>query len=242
MKYQCNASFHQERESVLPRQQSSSNSTVLTLTLNNLAKLNKTRGNTRFIFELYSLTAHQSESTTCVKAEKYIDDEFTPAVFKTIIVNSTGTGGTAYSAWKPVAYIDKKRSLEEQVPSYAYYRNSHHFISSHCDSLPYSPYHPSSFSIAYHLEKYKFLSYGMNISFGRQKDGWYDGKEAKRYLSWSAVVGYGRPLSDHFSPVVLIIIIVGFGAPLLLIFVTVVYIIVKRFKAKKAASSYGIIN
>lgn len=158
---------------------------MLTLTLNNLTKLNKTRGNTRFIFELYSLTANQNElSTTCVKAEKYIDDEFTPAVFKTIIVNSTGTGGTAYSAWKPVAYIDKKRSLEEQVPSYAYYRNSHHFISSHCDSLPYSPYHPSSFSIAYHLKGYKFLSYGMNISFGQQKDGWYDGKEAKRYLSW----------------------------------------------------------
>ena len=158
---------------------------MFTLTLNNLTKLtsNKT-GHTRFIFELYSLTARKSESTTCVKADKSIDDEFTPAVFKTIVVNNTGRGGTAYSTWKPVAYVGEKRSLEKQVPSYAYYRNVHHFISQHCDPLPYSSFPHSSFSIAYHLENYEFLPYGMNISFGQQKDGWYDGRESSHYLSW----------------------------------------------------------
>lgn len=58
----------------------------------------------------------------------------------------------------------------------------------------------------------------------------------------SAMVGYGRPGYDSFSTVVLIIIFVGFGAPMLLIVVSIVYIIVKRIKAKKTTTSYGMIN
>lgn len=167
---------------MLPRQQFSSNSTIFTLTLDHLKMLNKT-GNTRFIFELFSFTADQS--TTCVKADRYIDDEFTPAVFKTIVVNSTGpSGSTSYSAWKPVAYVDKKRSLDHQVPSHAYYRNTHRFISEHCSPLPFSSFRRSSLSIAYSLTDVHLLSYGMNISFGQQKDGWYDGSDSSHYLSW----------------------------------------------------------
>ena len=156
---------------------------MFTLNLDKLKKLNKT-GNTRFIFELHSFTAGNIESTTCVKADKSIDDEFTPAVFKTIVVNSTGSGQTSYSAWKPVAYVDKKRSLENQVPSHAYYKNEHHFISHDCKSLPPYPSYRPLFSIVYSLKGTRLLSYGLNISFGQQKDGWYDGRESKRFLSW----------------------------------------------------------
>lgn len=173
---QCNASASQGKESVLPHQKFTSNSTVFTLTLDHLKSHEK---HTRYIFELVSFSI--DEVSTCVTAKRSLDDEYTPAVFKTIVVNSTGLPGASYSAWKPVAYIDKTRSLEHQVPSYAYYENEHQYIKTQsCSSLP-----PSSskqfHSIVHHLKGISFTSYGMNISFGRKKDGWY---EAKRYLSW----------------------------------------------------------
>ena len=56
------------------------------------------------------------------------------------------------------------------------------------------------------------------------------------------MVGYGRPGYDSFSTVVLVIIFVGFGAPMLLIVISIVYIIVKKIKAKKTTTSYGMIN
>ena len=58
----------------------------------------------------------------------------------------------------------------------------------------------------------------------------------------SAVVGYGTPLPERLSTGVLIIIIVGFGTPILLIILAVVYVIARKLRVKKAASSYSIIN
>ena len=168
---------------MLPKQQFSSNSTVFTLTFEGLKRFNKT-GNTRFIFELYSLTADQTQSTTCLKAERSFDDEYTPAVFKTIVVNSTGVSGMSYSAWKPVAYVNKMRSLDYQVPSYQYYGNEHHFIGKQCRALSPSSFQQCNFSVAYNLGAVSFLSYRMNVSFGQQKDGWYDGSDGSHYLSW----------------------------------------------------------
>ena len=144
-----------------------------------MKRLNKT-GNTRFIFELSSFTADPTQSTTCIKADKFFDDEYTPAVFKTIVVNSTGVSGMSFSAWKPVAYINKMRSLDHQVPSYQYIGNKQHFIGKQCLPLSPSSVARPSFSIAYKLGV-SLLSYGMNVSFGQQKDGWYDGSH---YLSW----------------------------------------------------------
>lgn len=180
---QCNASASQERESVLPHQQFTSNSTVFTLTLDRLTKLKqKAPGHTRFIFELVSFAVDQS--TTCVAAQKSLDDEHTPAVFKTIVINSTGISGMSYSAWKPVAYLKESRSLSNQVPSFSYYGNKHQFINQNCHSLPSSSSTQDFVSIVQHLKDAHFTTYRMNISFGQQKDGWYDGREGSKYLSW----------------------------------------------------------
>lgn len=56
------------------------------------------------------------------------------------------------------------------------------------------------------------------------------------------MVGYGKPEYDSFSMVVWIIIFVGFGAPMLLIVISIVYIIVKKIKAKKTTTTDGMIN
>lgn len=56
------------------------------------------------------------------------------------------------------------------------------------------------------------------------------------------MVGYGRPEYDFFSTLVWIVIFVGFGAPMLLIVISIVYIIVKKIKAKQTTTSYGMIN
>ena len=185
LSFQCNASFSSGRESSLPRQQFSSNTTIFTLTLIGLHTNVSDSRHTRFIFELSSFEA--DHSTTCVKADRSFDDEYTPAVFKTVVVNSTGSGGgVSYSAWKPVAYTSKTRSLDCQIPSYQYYNNMHHFIQEKCQPLPidssvFRPFH----TIAYNLkEPSHWISYGINISFGKPKDGWYDGREGSRYLSW----------------------------------------------------------
>lgn len=175
---QCNASAGQGRESVLPHQKFTSNSTVFTLTLDHLTP-NKTGKNTRFIFEIVSFTV--DKTSTCIKAQKSLDDEHTPAVFKTIVINSTGVGGMSYSAWKPVAYTKVTRSLDNQVPSWAYYENEQQYIKQHCAPLPSSSSKPAFVSIAMHLDNVAFISQGMNISFGQKKDGWY---EASHYLSW----------------------------------------------------------
>lgn len=119
-----------------------------------------------------------------MKADRSFDDEYTPAVFKTVVVNSTGSSGASYSAWKPVAYLKEERSLDCQVPSYQYYNNKHHFIEDECQGLPIdSSARRPFYSIAYKLDK-RFVSYGMNISFGKPKDGWYDGRMGSHYLSW----------------------------------------------------------
>lgn len=163
---------------MLPQQQFSSNSTIFTLTLDHLTKLNATTRHTRFIFELFSFIAANHSYPSCVEAHRFFDDEYTPAVFKTIVVNNTGM---SYCAWKPVAYVDKKRSLDNQVPSYQYYQNQHHFLKEQCENL--SSVLLLSHGIVNKLDE-KLVSYGMNISFGQQKDGWYDGMEGSKYLSW----------------------------------------------------------
>ena len=173
---QCNASASQGTESVLPHQKFTSNSTVFTLTLDGLKHQEKY---TRFIFELVSFSI--DKVSTCITAEQTLDDEYTPAVFKTIVVNSTGFTGMSYSAWKPVAYIKKTRSLDHQVPSWAYYENKYQSIKTQsCSSLPSSS-SKQFHSIVHHLKGITFTSHGMNISFGQKKDGWY---EASSYLSW----------------------------------------------------------
>lgn len=172
---QCNASASQGTESVLPHQKFTSNSTVFTLTLDHL----NYEKYTRFVFELVSFSI--DKVSTCITAKRSLDDEHTPAVFKTIVVNSTGFTGTSYSAWKPVAYIDKTRSLDHQVPSWAYYGNEHEYVKTQgCSSLPSSS-SKQFHSIVHHLHRITFTSHGMNISFGQKKDGWY---KASRYLSW----------------------------------------------------------
>ena len=178
---QCNASAIKDRESILPHQQFSSNSTVFTLTLHKLTNLQH-KGHTRFIFELVSFS--EDDSSTCVTAQKSLDDEHTPAVFKTIVINSTLGSHSSYSAWKPVAYLKESRKLSNQVPSFSYFGNQHQFINNkQCQTLPSSSSTEDFISIVSHL-KGNFISSQMNISFGQQKDGWYDGPEGSRYLTW----------------------------------------------------------
>lgn len=56
------------------------------------------------------------------------------------------------------------------------------------------------------------------------------------------MVAYGTPIPEKLSLVVWVIIIVGFGIPMLLIIVSVVFVITRKLRAKKATSSYSIIN
>uniref|UniRef100_A0A8D2JC48 Glycosylated lysosomal membrane protein n=1 Tax=Varanus komodoensis TaxID=61221 RepID=A0A8D2JC48_VARKO len=56
----------------------------------------------------------------------------------------------------------------------------------------------------------------VNISFGSEDDEAY---QEKGYLSWSALIGFGEPPMDSFSPLVIAILAVALGAPVVLLVV-----------------------
>ena len=169
---------------ILPAELYTSNSSRFTITLSNLKELNTSKSKeTRLGLELFSITAYSNRGSTCLTAEKSIDDEFTPAVFKTVIVNNTDHGGIgSYIAWKPVAYTEAHRRLDVQVPSYEYLAN-HHFVSEQtsCKAITTLPYSPHFQSIAFAVQGRHMIAYGVNVSFGMTKDGWY---QNDNYLSW----------------------------------------------------------
>ncbi|XP_009876847.1 PREDICTED: lysosomal protein NCU-G1, partial [Apaloderma vittatum] len=76
----------------------------------------------------------------------------------------------------------------------------------------------------------------VNISFGGE-----DGKvyQEKRYLSWSALLGFGQPPRDTFSPLVISIMAVALGTPMVMLLVGSLVVL---FAQRKRYSEYEPIN
>ncbi|XP_067169539.1 glycosylated lysosomal membrane protein isoform X3 [Apteryx mantelli] len=76
----------------------------------------------------------------------------------------------------------------------------------------------------------------INISFGGEDGEVY---QEKRYLSWSALLGFGQPPEDTFSPLVISIMAVALGTPMALLLVGSVVVL---FAQRKCYSEYEPIN
>nr|XP_009665779.1 PREDICTED: lysosomal protein NCU-G1 [Struthio camelus australis] len=76
----------------------------------------------------------------------------------------------------------------------------------------------------------------INISFGGEDGEVY---QEKRYLSWSALLGFGQPPKDTFSLLVISIMAVALGTPVVLLLVGAVVVL---FAQRKRYSEYEPIN
>jgi hypothetical protein len=126
--------------------------------------------------------------------DQSIDDEYSPGVFRTFVINNTLQTAHELSSsisWKPVSYNDEPKSLKTQVPSYQYLYNSdkkypHSKVDTVCkQTLISSSVDPPSKVIqaAMHVGN----TYPLMVSFGQNKDGWY---EKTNNLIWYVHVLY----------------------------------------------------
>lgn len=160
--FQCVASDSEGRESSLPHDKHTSDSSRFALTLKSM---NVSTNNTRFAFEL-NYIVHESHALT-MTMDKSIDDEYSPAVFETVYGKVSGKKGKAYSQWKPVAYTMPKLGRKYQTRASA---GDVRKVSDRSWNIGEAV-----------MPNGMYKSYGVNVSFGLTKDGFY---QKNKYLTW----------------------------------------------------------
>ncbi|XP_013793986.1 glycosylated lysosomal membrane protein A-like [Limulus polyphemus] len=220
--FEVTAHSHDGRSNILPHLDHTANSSQLNIVLNGMnSEFNGSRFALEFIL-IGSDTITEKESNVEIESQKSIDDEYTPGIFERDVLMTpashfTGSGG--YLQWKPVCYTKDERTIAHSTESYSY------GIQKTNNSLPFSitkaffnsSLPPNSLS-------------AFNISFGSSGDGFY---LKTNYTSWSMTVGYGRPPSDQFSLMIILIISIGLGTPLILMVVWGVGFCVQKFTRKQ---------
>ncbi|XP_015266287.1 PREDICTED: glycosylated lysosomal membrane protein [Gekko japonicus] len=134
---------------------------------------------------------------------------------------------SSFFQWKTTAYSSQRPERADTI---------------HCQYYPLQTTNctvpRSSIAHAYfgeELESHHGVA-AINISFGSEDSEAYD---EKRYLSWSALVGFGEPPKDTFSTLVIAILAVGLGTPVVLL---VAGSITALFTQKRRYSEYEPIN
>ncbi|KFP59495.1 Lysosomal protein NCU-G1-A, partial [Cariama cristata] len=179
------------------------------------------RGNSsRFVLEV--ATVEQTGVVEKLRSARSIDDEYTPTIFE-VSVGST----LSFLQWKATAYGSRTPRREDSIQCRS------HSLQTANWTLP-----TSSIVHAYFGEGVgsTYTVSAINISFGGE-----DGKvyQEKRYLSWSALLGFGQPPQDTFSPLVISIMAVALGTPMLMLLVGSCVVL---FAQRKRYSEYEPIN
>ncbi|NXP45918.1 GLMPA protein, partial [Heliornis fulica] len=186
------------------------------------------RGNSsRFTLEV--ATVEETGVTQKLHSVRSIDDEYTPTIFETLSLvaeSPTDSSTLGFLQWKATAYGSQTPRREDSIQCRSQGLRAANW------TLPMS-----SLVHAYFGEGTgsTFIS-AINISFGGE-----DGKvyQEKRYLSWSALLGFGQPPKDTFSPLVISIMAVALGTPLLLLLLGSCVVL---FVQRKRYSEYEPIN
>ncbi|XP_078064565.1 glycosylated lysosomal membrane protein, partial [Mustelus asterias] len=192
------------RDSGLPRLLHTANSSKLEFVMEGV----EPRGNwSRFALEMMVVEAAgvQREFRVC----HTIDDEYTPSIFqmdKLVAVVGNQSSIASFLQWKPVAYSSPAASLATSVPSRDYGLRIGRKLSLPASTIAYA-FFGAALPGGAHVT-------AMNISFGRPGGDLYN---ASRYISWSALIGYGEPPVEGFSTLVMGIMAVGLGLPILLL-------------------------
>lgn len=155
------ASHSEDRDSELPHEKHTSDSNRFSLTLDGM---NVTTNSTRFAVEINYIV--EEGCTPDITTVKSIDDEYTPAVFKTVYAKVKGKEGKAYSQWKPIAYTKPELGRMFQTRAEV---GSVGIVVKRSWNIGELAMHSS------------YQVYGLNVSFGISKDGFY---QKNKYLTW----------------------------------------------------------
>nr|XP_010303593.1 PREDICTED: lysosomal protein NCU-G1 [Balearica regulorum gibbericeps] len=187
------------------------------------------RGNSsRFALEV--ATVEETGVVQKLRSARSIDDEYTPTIFETLSLvaqSQNGSSTLSFLQWKATAYGSQTPRREDSIQCRS------HGLQAANWTLPVS-----SIVHAYFGEGVgsTYTISAINISFGGE-----DGKvyQEKRYLSWSALLGFGQPPEDTFSPLVISIVAVALGTPMVMLLVGSCVVL---FVQRKRYSEYEPIN
>jgi len=170
---------------ILPYMLHNSNMSQIDIWLSNL-QMNYPRNNspcTRFALN-FVLTQEESEAGNStinpkmrLETVKSLDDEHTPGVFNTIRLRTPllGSFDQSFLQWKPVSYFGKVRDISNSIDVASYdIQDANGTIQDSTLS--------NSVLWAYYGDRLDsmFLQH-TNISFGSEKDGWYN---KTPHISW----------------------------------------------------------
>ncbi|KAM9214664.1 glycosylated lysosomal membrane protein [Leptosomus discolor] len=187
------------------------------------------RGNgSRFALEV--ATVEEPGVGRKLRSARSIDDEYAPTVFETLslIAESRNDSSTlSFLQWKATAYGSQTPQREDSIQCRSGGLQAANW------SLPVT-----SIAHAYFGESVGSTCTvsAVNISFGGEEGKVY---QEKRYLSWSALLGFGQPPEDTFSPLIISIMAVALGTPVVMLLVGSCTVL---FAQRKRYSEYEPIN
>ncbi|XP_009984031.1 PREDICTED: lysosomal protein NCU-G1, partial [Tauraco erythrolophus] len=189
------------------------------------------RGNSsRFTLEV--ATVEETGVVQKLRSERSIDDEYCPLLSLhqtlSLVAQSHNDSSTlSFLQWKAPAYGSQTPGREDNIQCRS------HGLQAANWTLPVS-----SIVRAYFGEGAgsTYTISAINISFGGE-----DGKvyQEKRYLRWSALLGFRQPPRDTFSPLVISIMAVALGTPMVMLLVGSCVVL---FAQRKCYSEYEPIN
>ncbi|NXC22887.1 GLMPA protein, partial [Corythaeola cristata] len=187
------------------------------------------RGNSsRFMLEV--ATVEETGVAQRLRSERSIDDEYTPTIFEmlSLVAESQNDSSTlSFLQWKATAYGSQTPRREDNIQCRS------HGLQAANWTLPMSSivraYFGESIGSTYTVS-------AINISFGGEDGEVY---QEKRYLSWSALLGFRQPPKDTFSPLVISIMAVALGTPMVMLLVGSCVVL---FARRKCYSEYQPIN
>ncbi|XP_065586468.1 glycosylated lysosomal membrane protein [Cyrtonyx montezumae] len=184
-------------------------------------------GGSRFALEVR--TVQERAAVPRLSSLRSIDDEYTPTIFETLsLLEEARDDGSALSfvQWKATAYGSRRPTRGDG-------------IRCGCGELSSGATRPRSAVVTAYFGDGAGGAYtvsALNVSFGGEDGNVY---QEKRYLSWSALLGFGPPPHDPFSPLVLSIAAVALGSPLLLLLLGAAALLCVR---RRRYSEYDPIN
>ncbi|KAM9169071.1 glycosylated lysosomal membrane protein [Mergus octosetaceus] len=193
------------RDETLPSLSHTANSSKVEFVLAGAAP----RGNSSW-FALEMATVEEAGVVQRLHLARSIDDEYTPTIFETfslVAESRNDSSMLSFLQWKATAYGSQAPKREDSIQCHSGSLKAANW------TLP-----RSSIVLAYFGEGIgsTYTISAVNISFGGEDGNIY---EEKRYLSWSALLGFGQPPKDTFSPLVISIMAVALGTPMVLLVV-----------------------
>ncbi|XP_071583351.1 glycosylated lysosomal membrane protein isoform X1 [Heliangelus exortis] len=181
-------------------------------------------------FSLEVATVEEVGAVRVLRSARSIDDEYTPTIFEmlSLAAESQNDSSTlSFLQWKATAYGSRSPRREDGIQCRSQGLQAANW------TLP-----GSSLVLAYFGEGLgsTYTVSAINISFGGEDGEVY---QEKRYLSWSALLGFGQPPRDTFSSLVISIVAMALGTPLLMLLVGSCVVL---FEQRKQYSEYEPIN